>query len=87
MNPLPNCYGTMFPDLSVEVFNVPHEGKAFTLTVESSGGAVTGRHTQVKMDEWLACAECPAYRSCYDLCVGRMLLHRAAQTYGIERAL
>ena len=77
----------MFPDLSVENFNVPHEGKAFTLTVESSGGAVTERHTAVKMDEWLACTECPAYRSCYDLCVGRMLLHRVAQSYGRERAL
>jgi hypothetical protein len=87
MTTKPDCYGTMFPDLTVETFNVPHEGKAFTLSVESSGGAVTERHSTVKMEEWLACTECPAYRSCYDLCVGRMLLHRAAQSYGLERAL
>lgn len=43
MTTKPDCYGTMFPDLSVDVFNVPHEGKAFTLTVESSGGAITER--------------------------------------------
>lgn len=87
MTTKPDCYGTMFPDLSVDVFNVPHEGKAFSLIVESSGGAVTERRSTVKMNEWLDCIECPAYRTCYDLCTGRLQLQLAAQTYGIERSL
>ena len=83
----PDCYGTMFPDLSEVVFNAPHEGKAFSLLVESSGGAITERHTSVKLAEWEACTQCPAYHSCYDLCLAKLHFHQAAQTYGLERAL
>lgn len=53
----PKCYGTMFPDLARVNFNAPHEGKAFTLLVESSG--ITAHHLSVKMEQWDACPDCP----------------------------
>lgn len=87
MTTKPKCYGTMLPDLSRIEFNTPNEGKAFTVLVESSGGAITDRHSSVNMKEWEACTECPAYDRCYDLCVAKTLLHLAAQGYGIARAL
>jgi hypothetical protein len=33
----------MLPDLSRTDFNILHEGKAFTVLVESNGGAITNR--------------------------------------------
>ena len=87
MKTKPECYGTMFPDLSHATFNAPHEGKAFTVLVESSGGAITDRHSSVNMKEWDACTDCPAYDSCYKLGVAKTLLHLAAQGYGTAHAL
>lgn len=77
----------MFPDLSKIEFNTPHEGKAFTVLVESSGMGITDHHSSVKMKEWEDCTDCPAYDSCYKLCVAKMLLHVAVQGYGIARNL
>jgi len=87
MTTKPECYGTMFPELSEVTFNTPHEGKAFTVQVNSGGMGATDRHSSVKMKEWDDCTECPAYRTCYDLCAAKTLLHLTAQTYGIARAL
>lgn len=87
MKTKPECYGTMFPDLSKVTFNTPHEGKAFTLLVESSGMGITNHHSSAKMEQWDACTDCPAYDRCYDLCVAKLLLHMAAQGYGAAHAL
>jgi hypothetical protein len=76
----------MFPDLSTIEFNSPQEGKAFTVLVEHSGAGITDRRSSVKMQEWDACVDCPVYDRCYNLCVAKMLLHLAAQGYGIARA-
>ncbi len=77
----------MLPDLSRTEFNTSHEGKAFTVLVESRGGAITDRHSSVNMKEWDACTDCPVHDSCYRLCTAKLLLHLAAQGYGIARAL
>jgi len=77
----------MFPDLSKIEFNTPREGKAFTILVESSGMGITDHQSSVNMKEWDNCTDCPAYDRCYDLCVAKMLLHLAAQGYGIAHAL
>lgn len=77
----------MLPDLSGIEFNTPHEGKAFTVLVDSTGGAITDRHSSVNMKEWEACIDCPVYDSCYKLCTAKLLLHLAVQGYGIARAL
>lgn len=77
----------MFPDLSTSLFNAPREGKAFTLLVESSGFGITDRHCSVKTEAWEVCADCPSYDRCYNLSVGKLLLHLAAQGYGLARAL
>lgn len=87
MSTKPGCYGTMFPNLSKIEFNTPHVGKAFTVLVESSGMGITDHHSSVNMREWDACTDCPAYARCYDLCTAKLLLHLAAQGYGITRAL
>lgn len=77
----------MFPDVSHVTFNTPHEGKAFTLLVESNGMGITDRHSSAKMERWDACTDCPAYDRCYDQGVAKMLLHLAAEGYGLARAL
>jgi hypothetical protein len=87
MKAKPECYGTMFPDLSKVLSNTPREGKAFTLLVESSGFGITDRHSAVRMEQWDACTECPSYERCYDLSVAKLMLHQVAQGYGLARAL
>jgi hypothetical protein len=87
MTTKPACFGTMFPDLSRVTFNTPHDGKAFSILVKSSGMGVTDHQSSVNMQEWDACTDCPAYDRCYDLCVAKLLLHLAAQNYGMARAL
>jgi hypothetical protein len=77
----------MFPDLSQVVFNTPREGKTFALLVESSGFGITDRHSSVKLEQWEICVDCPAYDRFYDLSVAKLLLHQAAQGYGLARAL
>ena len=77
----------MFPDLTKVTFNTPHEGKAFSFLVESSGMGISDRHESVKIEQWDACTDCPAYDSCYKLGIAKILLHLAAQGYRIARAL
>ncbi len=71
------CYGTMFPDLDRLQYNQPLEGRAFRVLVQSSGIGVQRRTTEVKRKGWEECVACPHYRDCYDLSVGKLLLHMA----------
>jgi hypothetical protein len=73
----PPCYGTMFPDLDRLEYNTPCRGKAFTVLVTSQGIGVQSRTVTVDEAGWEACQRCPAYRSCYDLCLARLSLQDA----------
>ena len=73
----PECYGTMFPDLTRLEHNTPCRGKAFTALAASQGIGVQSRGLTVDQDEWDACQQCPVYRSCYDLCLALLSLRSA----------
>jgi len=64
----------MFPDLARLEYNKPLRGKAFTALVTSQGIGVQSRALTVNEDEWEACQQCPAFRSCYDLCMATLVL-------------
>ena len=75
----PECYGTMFPDLSDLEHNSPCKGKTFTALTRSQGVGVQSRSVTVDYDQWDACQQCPVYRSCYDLCRALLWLRSAIE--------
>jgi len=75
----PECYGTMFPDLSRLEYNRPCKGKAFTALATSQGIGVQSRSLTVDEEQWDACQKCPVCRSCYDLCMARVSLRSALE--------
>jgi hypothetical protein len=87
MNVRPECFGGMFPDLSTEKLNTPLRGRAFDLLVISSGFGITERTSSANLEGWNHCTGCPEYRDCYQLGIGKLLLHIATQEYGVARAL
>jgi hypothetical protein len=70
-----DCYGTMFPDFTRLKHKEKLEAQAFTALVVSSGTGAQGRNLEVKREAWAKCAECPDYRTCYDLSVARLLMN------------
>lgn len=74
----PSCYGRMFPDVNHVSYNrTSTDGKAFAIEVTSRGIGVQARTVEVLADAWEACTACPAYRTCYDLSLGTLLLRSA----------
>jgi hypothetical protein len=71
------CYGKMIPDFAHLNYNRPTEGKAFRVFVENIGAGTQRRELEVKADAWDECVECPEYRTCYDLGIAQLALHRA----------
>ena len=75
MKALPECYGTMLPDLSHLEPNKPLEGLAFSAMVTSHGLGAPSHKVEIKRDGCEKCAACPAYRTCYDCCMARLLMN------------
>ena len=75
----PECYGTMFPDLTRLEHNRPCKGKAFTALTTSQGIGVQSRSVTVDEDLWDACQQCSAYRPCYDLSLALLWLRSALE--------
>ena len=74
------CFGKMFPDDLHSHDNVPNEGKAFTVLLESTCGVMrtrTNRQVSVKVDEWDDCQRCPEFESCYRLCIAKATIEGA----------
>ena len=57
----PDCYGTMFPDLSRVDYNKPLSAKVFEVLVEGHGIGVSSGQITVRPDGW---AECTARENC-----------------------
>jgi len=70
----PQCYGTMFPDLSQLNVNRFTEGKAFSVFVEKVGCGVQRREMHVKREEWEKCEDCESLDGCYRLSEAKALL-------------
>ena len=73
----PDCYGKMFPDLTRAEDNVPCKGKAFVVELRSQGLGVQSCELKTDQKGWEACVACPAYRTCYDLCMAKLALRQA----------
>ena len=87
MQTRPNCYGGMYPDLSVHRFNEVRRGKVFDVFVHSSGLGVHERTFTTKDEEWNRCTECSEYRHCFDLSIAKLTLEGALENYGTARAV
>ena len=74
MNDCPECYGTMFPDLSNLAYNKENKGKAFSVLIKSAGIGVQSKNVSVNKVEWQKCQKCSCYRSCFDLCMAKKAL-------------
>jgi len=68
------CYGEMFPDFTRLKRGEALDGQAFTALIVDSGTGAHGRNLEVNSEAWARCAECPDYRSCYDLSVAKLLM-------------
>lgn len=71
------CYGAMFPDLTRLEYNQPCRGKAFAVDIAGHGMVAQSRELAVDQASWAACTACPDYRSCYDLCIAKLMLQQA----------
>jgi hypothetical protein len=70
------CYGTLLPDFEHLNYNKPTEGKAFRVFVENIGAGRQRREQEVKLEGWDECGGCADYRTCYDLSMAKLALHR-----------
>lgn len=71
------CYGQMMPDLSRLEYNAPLKGQAFVVEARSQGIGVQELRMTVNAAGWERCLACPDYRTCYDLSMAKLVLHRA----------
>ncbi len=71
----PACYGGMFPDLNRLHVNKPCAGKVFSSLAKSEGIGVQSLNVLVDQEQWAKCEACWCYRSCYDLSMGKLVLH------------
>ncbi len=77
----PDCFGTIFPDLSLREYNKPCKGKVFTVRVDQHGLSDARRYTEIDRKEWETCHECSSYISCYDLCMAKISLTHALYSF------
>lgn len=75
MNTLPDCYGTMLPDFGNVAANKPLEGLAVRAQVVSHGLGAPTQKVELKREGCEQCVACPAYRTCYDFCIARLLMN------------
>jgi hypothetical protein len=66
----------MIPDFELLQYNKPTDGKAFRVFVENIGAGRQRREQEVKLEGWDECAGCADYRTCYDLSMAKLALHR-----------
>lgn len=71
------CYGNMIPDFEHLQYNKPTEGKAFRVFVENIGVGRQRRQLELRPEDWEECVGCADYRTCYDLSMAKLALHRA----------
>jgi hypothetical protein len=71
------CYGNMIPDFEHLQYNKPTDGKAFRVFAEKIGTGTQRRELELKPEGWDECAGCADYRTCYDLSMAKLALHRA----------
>ncbi len=71
------CYGKMVPDFEHLQYNKPTEAKAFRVFVENIGLGRQRRQLELRPEDWEECVGCADYRTCYDLSMAKLALHRA----------
>jgi hypothetical protein len=72
VNTHPDCYGTMFPDITRLERKEKLQGQTFTALVASSGTGPQGRILEVRREGWEKCVACADYRTCYDLSLAKL---------------
>jgi hypothetical protein len=77
-NDLPECYGTLFPD----VLNLPEDrsasGRVFTVLLQRAGGMWRcSRSVTADMEQWVRCKECPDFDGCYRFSMAKLTLESA----------
>jgi hypothetical protein len=75
--PVPACYGKLFPPLTDQSYNRVHKGQVFGFLVRSYGLLPSSKEVVVDEKAWEQCVQCPHYRSCYDLSLGRFQVEAA----------
>ena len=66
----------MIPDFEHLQYNKPTDGKAFRVFVEKMGAGTQRRELELKPEGWDESAGCADYRTCYDLGMAKLSLHR-----------
>jgi hypothetical protein len=71
------CYGNMFPNVSLVEANKAHRGEVFGCRLNSFGIGTQSVEFTVDEAKWEHCTECPHYRTCYDLSVAKLAFENA----------
>lgn len=74
---LPACFSEMFPTLDNLQYNKACSGALFSVQVSSSGVGPQGRQFSMIPGKLKVCMDCPRYRCCYDLSMGKLALQFA----------
>jgi len=71
------CFGKIYPDLSVLEVNKELEGKVFSVRLVSQGMMRQSPLFYSNVAEWEECQRCEVYRSCFDFSTGKLLMRQA----------
>jgi len=73
----PECYGRMYPPVSVTEVNREVRGKVFGYHLVSRGLGVQDRRVDVDASQWETCLACTAFDGCFALSLGKLALEQA----------
>ena len=79
MSKSPDCFGSIFPDLSNFEFNSLNNGKVFSFFIKSEGIGVQEKRVDIRYDEWGKCRQCSHYDSCYDFSNAKLAILSAVK--------
>ena len=76
----PNCYGSLFPDVSQLQFNKPNQGKVAKIEIESHGIGIQNRGLSIDRQQWEACLKCDRFDDCYKLSIAKLMMQQTLAT-------
>jgi hypothetical protein len=74
MEPITECYGSMFPPVAKAPHNIDIAGKVLSYRIQHPGLMPTGHTLRIDRESWGHCLECKEFEGCYRLSIGRLLV-------------
>ena len=75
----PDCYGSMFPDVSNLRFTKPNPGKVAAIEIESHGIGIQNRSLSIGPQQWEAYLKCERFED-YKLSIAKLMMQQTLAT-------